>query len=932
LRIDCRFARMTVAHAHAVLLDILPDPVLVADSAGVVTYCNPRAASMLGHPADQLLGLSTDVLGLPPDRIEAWSRQALIWYAAIVQRPDGQSRTVLVSSRPMPEAREQPEYLLTLRLSDAADSHTLDKEMERLAYLADVSAILASSLDFESTLARVAEAVVPVLADWCAVDILDDEGKPKTLATAHADPRKLAIAKTLTERYPPGPGSDDRIKAIISAGSAYLVPEVPDEILVAGAKNEEDLAMLRELRLDSGIVVPLLARDRGLGVISLVRSDPERRFTEADLPFAEELARRAATAIDNARLHRDARASEERFRNLFANAPEPMWVYDRETYRFLEVNDAAIEAYGYSRDEFRAMTITDVHATGEQERVLRQLTTDRAPYVHSLRWQHQLRDGAVIDVEVASHVLDFDGRPATMVVARDVTERKRMEEMEQTNRGLKEASRLKSEFLANMSHELRTPLNAIIGFSEILHDERFGALNDRQKRYASNVLGSGRHLLELVNDILDLSKIEAGRMDLHLEEVALGLLIEETLGTLAPLAQTKGIDLTGDTPDSALTVHADRSRLTQILFNLLSNAIKFTPDGGTVSVICRAEDNRACIAVRDTGIGIAPEDHERVFREFEQVDTSHGRQQQGTGLGLTLTKDLVELHGGSIALESAVGAGSTFTVSLPRLMPQVEGAVADDCVLIVEDDPASLELLQVYLGEAGFVARWTDRDDEVLPLARQLRPAAIILDIVLHGGEMWSLLADLKADPATRTIPVVIVSILDEQQRGLALGASEYLVKPVDQAELLEVLRRVATKRAPREGHMWQVLAVDDQMEALELIELALEGSQFQLIRATSGAQALSILEQRRPDIFLVDLIMAPLSGFDVIDAVLRDRSLHDIPIIVLTSRDLSAEERERLAERTIAVLPKSGFNKQRFLQELWRAAPKARKASSAIA
>jgi PAS domain S-box-containing protein len=923
---------MTGVHAHAALLDILPDPVLVADSTGVVRYCNPRASSMLGRPADEVVGLSTDVLGLPPDRIEAWSRQALIWYAAIVRRPDGQTRDVLVSSRPMPEAVEQPDYLLTLRLSDAAENHTIDEEMARLAYLANLSAILASSLDYESTLARVAEAVVPVLADWCAVDILDDAGKPKTLATAHADPGKLAIAKTLTERYPPGPDSDNRIKAVISAGSAYLVPEVPDEILAAAAKSEEDLAMLRELRLDSGIVVPLLARGHGLGVISLVRSDPERRFTAADLPFAEELARRAATAIDNARLHRDARASEERFRNLFENAPEPMWVYDRVTYRFLEVNDAAIEAYGYSREEFCAMTLSDLHASEERERVQAQLTGDRPPYVHSLQWHHQVRDGTIIDVEVASHVLDFDGRPATMVVARDVTERTRMEEMERINRGLTEASRLKSEFLANMSHELRTPLNAIIGFSEILHDERFGPLNDRQKRYAGNVLGSGRHLLELVNDILDISKIEAGRMELHTEEVTLGPLIEETIGAVALLAHQKGIELTSGSTDSTLAVQGDRSRLTQILFNLLSNAIKFTPDGGQVFVSYWAEDDRACVAVRDTGIGIAPEDHERVFREFEQVDTSHGRLQQGTGLGLTLTKTLTELHGGTITLESAVGAGSTFTVYLPRLSPRMDGTSAGDCVLIVEDDPASAELLQVYLDEAGFVVQWTDREDEVLPLARQLKPVAIILDIVLHRGESWGLLARLKADPATRTIPVVIVSILDEQQRGLALGASEYLVKPVDQAELLEVLHRVATKRAPRDGGRWQVLAVDDQIEALELIELALEGSQFQLIRATDGVQALALLEQRRPDIFLVDLVMAPLSGFDVIDAVLRAPSLHDIPIIVLTAKDLSAEERERLAEQAIAVLPKSGFNKDRFLQELQRAAPRTRAAGSAIA
>ena len=513
-------------------------------------------------------------------------------------------------------------------------------------------------------------------------------------------------------------------------------------------------------------------------------------------------------------------------------------------------------------------------------------------------------------------------------------------------------SRVKSEFLANMSHELRTPLNAIIGFSEVLHDGTFGSLNDRQRRYLGNVLEAGRHLLGLVNDVLDISKVEAGRMELHYEDVEVTALLEEVSDTMRPLAQQKEIDLRlgpakpaqfegnawtfarGDQRPT-FRIRVDRARFLQVLYNLLSNALKFTPTGGTVMLNVTPLSGSVAIAVTDSGIGIAPEDLARIFDEFQQVDSSVARAQQGTGLGLALTRRLVELHGGTITVQSSPGQGSTFTVTLPRLEPaapaapeSTEAAAAPPAepvkvpsgirgeVLVVEDQAAARELLSLYLGEAGYGVRSVDRAANVLPRAREIKPVAITLDLMLGNEVAWRVLEQLKADVETRDIPVVIVSILEEQATGFALGAAAYLVKPVARQDLLGALERVACA----DGRPLKVLAVDDQPEALELIALALEDGSYALTRAGSGDEALRQLAGDRPDVLIVDLMMAPVSGFDVIAAVAGDADLCDIPIIVLTGRDLTAEDLARLNGHILTALPKRGFSKAQFLREVERA------------
>jgi signal transduction histidine kinase/CheY-like chemotaxis protein len=362
---------------------------------------------------------------------------------------------------------------------------------------------------------------------------------------------------------------------------------------------------------------------------------------------------------------------------------------------------------------------------------------------------------------------------------------------------LEVAGRHKSEFLASMSHELRTPLNAVIGFSDVLLERMVGELNERQEEYVRDIRDSGRHLLELINEILDLSKVEAGRMELEPGAVSLPGLLEYALAMVRERAARHGIELTLELAPEVGVIWADELKLKQVVLNLLSNAVKFTPDGGSVEVRAEIAGDEAQVIVRDTGIGIDAGDHERIFEAFQRG----GREarSEGTGLGLTLSKRIVELHGGRIWMSSRRGAGSTFGFAVPvrqtaettEEVPVIVAAERDmETVLVVEDDAHSVELLSVYLEDAGYRIAVARDGAEGLELARRLRPRAVVLDILLPRVDGWDLLGRLKADAATADAPVIVVSMLDERSKGLALGAVEYLVKPVGREELLEALER----------------------------------------------------------------------------------------------------------------------------------------------
>ncbi|MBA2448877.1 MAG: response regulator, partial [Chloroflexi bacterium] len=432
--------------------------------------------------------------------------------------------------------------------------------------------------------------------------------------------------------------------------------------------------------------------------------------------------------------------------------------------------------------------------------------------------------------------------------------------------------------------------------------------------------------LSLINDILDLSKVEAGQMELELGEFSLQQALENGLTMLKERASRHGITLNLELDPDLDVIEADERKVKQVVFNLLSNAVKFTPDGGHVAVMARRTDDELQIAVRDTGIGIAPEDQARIFEEFRQVGQGSAKA-EGTGLGLALTRRLVELHGGRIWVESELGTGSTFTFALPlgRSDPTEEAAPVPPAlparvaspggpmILVVEDDPRALELLTIHLEGAGFAVAQARDGEAGLALARRLQPAAIALDITLPKLDGWDFLARAKADPALAEIPVVIVSMVDERGKGFTLGAAEYLVKPVARDALLAAIRRFA-RAAPRRAGSATILAIDDDPLAVELVEAVLGPAGYAVLKATSGEEGVALARQEQPALVILDLCMPEVDGFAVVERLHTDPATADIPIVILTSKTMTPEEKGRLNGRISRLARKGEFDRATFL------------------
>jgi signal transduction histidine kinase/CheY-like chemotaxis protein len=492
-------------------------------------------------------------------------------------------------------------------------------------------------------------------------------------------------------------------------------------------------------------------------------------------------------------------------------------------------------------------------------------------------------------------------------------------------RQLEAANRHKSEFLASMSHELRTPLNAIIGFSEVLLERLFGELTAKQEEYLGDILDSGRHLLSLINDVLDLSKVEAGHMELELNCFSLHECLENGLTMVRERASRHGIALSLEV-DSALDVlEADERKVKQVVFNLLSNAVKFTPDGGQVGITAGPDGGGVRISVWDTGIGIAPEDQARIFEAFQQVGGLDAPSREGTGLGLALARRFVELHDGRLWVDSEVGQGSRFSFTLPVcLTPAVEAAseVAQAAeastvrerplVLVVEDDPQAAELLRLYVEAAGCRVETARDGEEGFDKAHSLRPDLITLDLLLPKMDGWDLLVRLKAAPETREIPVVIVSIKEERGKGFVLGAADYLVKPISREELVHALQRVGLTQQSREAVT--ILAIDDDPMALELVDATLSAEGVRVLKASGGEEGLSAAHRERPALIILDLLMPEVDGFTVVERLRASPSTAAIPIVILTSKSLTPDEKTRLHGEITYLARKSEFSRAAFV------------------
>ena len=492
------------------------------------------------------------------------------------------------------------------------------------------------------------------------------------------------------------------------------------------------------------------------------------------------------------------------------------------------------------------------------------------------------------------------------------------EGLRSANNQLLESNQHKSTFLTNMSHELRTPLTSILGFSELLRDDTTGRFDAAtQHRFLDQIYTSGQHLLGLINDILDLSKVEAGQMNLHAEPIVLADSVQVVLSTVEALARLKDITLESKT-DGDLHLVADPLKLKQMLLNLVSNAIKFTPNGGRVTIRASQVESWIEIAVTDTGIGISPADLGRLFTEFQQLDAGHGRQQEGTGLGLALTKRFAMLHGGEVNVESVPGEGSTFILRLPVEAKVSERPASEllltspsdpslPLILVVEDNAEASEILTRHLEAGGFRMAIARTGNEALAMARELKPVAITLDILLPEIDGWEVLKRLKADEFTWNIPVVVISVIDNPALGLALGAKDYFVKPVDRGALLSRLNQYAFGAKNQHGET-SVLVVDDEPANLDLLQALLEPEGFKVLKASGGRQGIDVARAKLPELILLDLMMPGVTGFDVVEALRTDATTRSIPIMVLTAKELTTEDKAALNGHVAAIFERNSL------------------------
>ncbi|MBC7561010.1 MAG: response regulator, partial [Dermatophilaceae bacterium] len=576
------------------------------------------------------------------------------------------------------------------------------------------------------------------------------------------------------------------------------------------------------------------------------------------------------------------------------------------------------------------------------------------------------RDGTLTEVlynasvyrDVAGNVL------GVFAAARDVTDRRRIERaLQEKNVELEHASRMKTEFLATMSHELRTPLNSVIGFSEALKDGLIGELTGSQQEYIGDIFTSGQHLLSLINDILDLSKVEAGMMSLELEEADVRQLLSDALSIVREKASVRGIRLDLELGEDLGLARLDIRKTKQIVYNLLSNAVKFSSEGGLVSLRAQVVPRSAVgamegtwpvrsfgladneftqflqICVTDAGIGISAADMAKLFQAFTQIDSTLARRFEGTGLGLAMVKQMTELLGGTVAMASKEGEGACFAAWVPLRTPtqpalgefgQLQVQALPDpqthkrVALVVEDEDKAADLIRILLEAEGFAVLRASSAEEALQMAPPQFLDLITLDIALPGVDGWEFLASIRADATLGKVPVVVISGTSSGPPvALAGGAAAVLQKPVSRAALTEALANLGIDDA--QGQTRAVLVVDDDPKAVELIAAFLPAPAYATVRAYGGQEAIVLAHRMRPDLILLDLMMPKVSGFDVVHALGSDPATAGIPILVITAKEVTALDRQVLngdTDHAIHIIEKAGFNRADFLAEVRRALP----------
>jgi PAS domain S-box-containing protein len=675
------------------------------------------------------------------------------------------------------------------------------------------------------------------------------------------------------------------------------------------------------------IVAPLRMGDVAAGAINVWHEEPHRLFTADDVRLIQLFGQQAAMAIENARLYTEAQRQRRYFEAVMQNSPTAVVTLDLHE-NIVSGNPAFEKLFGWPLQDIVGRNLDELITTADQRAEAVAYTRQARQEVAHGIVQRCRADGGMVEVEVLAVRVELDGRlVGMMALYHDVSA------LLQAQRAAQAADRSKSQFLANMSHELRTPLNAIIGYAEILQEEAADDGNEQYVPDLGKIHSAGRHLLALINDILDLSKVESGRLELLIETVDLRRLLQDVETTVQPLVARNGNMLVVRAGSDLGVMEADATRLKQVLLNLLSNASKFT-EQGTITLTAGTQDGMMVFAVQDSGIGMTPEQSARVFEPFVQAEVSTSSRYGGTGLGLAITRQFCRLMGGDVGVESQPGVGSTFTIRLPLQAPTPPPAdstppeehsaptgpgasAAAPLVLIIDDDVTARELVARHVGRAGYRVEMATDGDSGLARARELRPAVITLDVLMPAVDGWTVLQRLKSDPELAGIPVVMISVLDEKPLGFSLGAAGYLTKPVDRQALAELLQRIMP--GSMDGH---VLLVEDDAPTRDVLRRVLESAGYRVEEAENGRAGLASVQRERPSLVLLDLMMPEVDGFAFLDELRAAPATRDLPVVVVTAKELTAEDRSRLNGGVQYILEKERMRGDELVQRLRELVP----------